>query len=96
MYFIPVDFVERNDKRAFLRFEQIYTFNCLRLQSVHYVYNENCYVAQGRASIPEITEGLVTGCVDDQQSWDLEYLVGKLRVKQQKAKNDLVNSLIFN
>lgn len=79
MTVLPINFIQCNYERTLFRLEEVYALDSLGLETVHYVDDDNRYVAQGRATIPQITEGLVTGCVDYQQTGYLQRLLGKLQ-----------------
>lgn len=72
MSIIPIYFIKGYNEWTFFLLQQINRFDSLLFQPVHNIHDQNGNIAKGRTSIPKIREGLVTGGVDDKQSWDFK------------------------
>lgn len=68
----PVNFVESDHKRCLFGLQQIDGLDRLRFKPVHNIDDEDSDITQRRASGTQITERLVAGGIDDEQTWNFQ------------------------
>ena len=69
-----IDLVEGDDERRFVLSQDLDRLDGLGHQPLTDVDHENGYIGEGTSSRPECDEGMVTGRIDEKQTWHIELL----------------------
>ena len=77
----PINLVEGDAEWSSLVLEHPEGLEGLWLHTVHNIDNQHGQITKGRTTGSEVAEGLVTWCVDDEETWKLEVELIAFRLK---------------